>query len=215
MPDQDPRPPGPKQKRTLIESACSACRKRKSRCDGARPACGRCVTLHTECLYEAEEGESRWSALRRRNQILESERAETRELISYLQTRPEAEAREIFQRIRGGTYEDLFGVLRHVRQDESQQSSADDQRQQRPSSQSQLSNSPCSSFSEQQQRLPPIRAMFDVPDHHVPHPLTLASMSGNNNTAAQPEPTSAQSRSSRSRGSRSSSENYQFTFGGP
>ncbi|CAK3750757.1 Hypothetical predicted protein [Lecanosticta acicola] len=100
------RPPGAssaRPKRTLIESACSACRRRKSR------------NLRTDCHYEAEEGESRWSALRRRNQILEAERDHVRELMYLVQTRPEAEALEIFQRIRQTSYDDLFLLLRRLK----------------------------------------------------------------------------------------------------
>ncbi|GAB1730658.1 hypothetical protein NU195Hw_Modified_258t2 [Hortaea werneckii] len=110
-----PRSAG-KSKRTLIENACAACRRRKSRCDGHRPACSRCQTLQTSCEYEAEEGESRWSALRRRNKILETERAEMHELLTYLQSRPEVEAREIFNRIRSCGPEDVFNLLREIRE---------------------------------------------------------------------------------------------------
>lgn len=109
------RPPSGRPKRTLIESACSACRRRKSRCDGLRPSCSRCQNLRTECQYEAEEGESRWSALRRRNQLLEQERDHIRELLAFVQTRPEAEALDIFQRIRTSSYDDIFLLLRQVR----------------------------------------------------------------------------------------------------
>ncbi|KAM3425506.1 hypothetical protein BST61_g7453 [Cercospora zeina] len=109
------RPPSGRPKRTLIESACSACRRRKSRCDGLRPSCSRCQNLRTECQYEAEEGESRWSALRRRNQLLEQERDHIRELLAFVQTRPEPEALDIFQRIRTSSYDDIFLLLRQVR----------------------------------------------------------------------------------------------------
>ncbi|KAK9368339.1 fungal-specific transcription factor domain-containing protein [Lipomyces kononenkoae] len=32
--------------------ACVICRRRKLRCDGARPACGTCARLHHDCVYE-------------------------------------------------------------------------------------------------------------------------------------------------------------------
>ncbi|KAF2755031.1 hypothetical protein EJ05DRAFT_503342 [Pseudovirgaria hyperparasitica] len=38
-------------KRRRIALACSACRARKSRCDGARPKCGLCRDLGFECTY--------------------------------------------------------------------------------------------------------------------------------------------------------------------
>nr|POE56338.1 hypothetical protein CFP56_50882 [Quercus suber] len=100
--NNDPKRPG-RPKRTLIESACQQCRRRKSR------------ALRTECIYEAEEGESRWSVLRRRNQMLETERADVRELFDYLQTRPDVEAHDVFNRIRHGGYDEIFNVLQQLR----------------------------------------------------------------------------------------------------
>jgi hypothetical protein len=69
-----------------------------------RPVCSRCQTLHTECSYDTERGESRWSAIRRRNRVLEIERDEARELIAQIRSRPESEAQEIYRRIRAETY---------------------------------------------------------------------------------------------------------------
>ncbi len=42
----------PPQKRRRIALACSACRTRKSKCDGARPTCSTCQTLDFSCEYE-------------------------------------------------------------------------------------------------------------------------------------------------------------------
>ncbi|KAK5062910.1 hypothetical protein LTR84_004986 [Exophiala bonariae] len=39
-------------KRRRIGLACTSCRNRKSRCNGARPACSLCVELGFECFYE-------------------------------------------------------------------------------------------------------------------------------------------------------------------
>lgn len=80
-----------------------------------RPTCSRCQNLRTECQYEAEEGESRWSALRRRNQLLEAERDQLRELLAFVQMRPEPEALDIFARIRQTPYDDLFLLLRQIK----------------------------------------------------------------------------------------------------
>ncbi|KAK0951307.1 hypothetical protein LTS01_025304 [Friedmanniomyces endolithicus] len=78
------------------------------------PICSRCRTLRTDCIYEAEDSESRWSALRRRNHILVSERADVRELMAYVQSRPEPEACEIFARVRHNSYDDVFKLLRQL-----------------------------------------------------------------------------------------------------
>ncbi|KAF5235599.1 hypothetical protein FAUST_6967 [Fusarium austroamericanum] len=45
--------PAPKRRRVAL--ACSACRIRKSRCNGARPKCDTCEKLGFECLYEQQE----------------------------------------------------------------------------------------------------------------------------------------------------------------
>ncbi|TKA61908.1 hypothetical protein B0A55_12449, partial [Friedmanniomyces simplex] len=197
MPNQGPRPPGGRQKRTLIESACSACRRRKSRCDGERPSCSRCHTLRTECIYEAEEGESRWSALRRRNQILETERTEMRELITYLQTRPEPEAQEIFQRIRSGGPDDIFALLRQLRE-----GNASSPMQETPSQHRMELTQPEPSYSSnaRDQRLPPISTMFEVSGSYNRPSLTLPMMQ----SASGPQgPPSARSHSSHSQSSQS------------
>ncbi|OCT54128.1 C6 transcription factor [Cladophialophora carrionii] len=50
---QDPAtPPQPSYKRRRIALACTSCRNRKSRCNGARPACSLCVELGFECVYQ-------------------------------------------------------------------------------------------------------------------------------------------------------------------
>ncbi|KXL41907.1 hypothetical protein M433DRAFT_362901 [Acidomyces richmondensis BFW] len=200
-----PRPPrGPRPKRTLIESACSACRRRKSRCDGIRPACSRCQALRTDCAYEAEEGESRWSALRRRNQILETERAELRELLSYLQSRPEAEAQDIFARIRNATgQEDVFAILRDYRDADSTTTGVAAPRLV-PSLPHQMSSLSTGSNSSSgvgmaDQRLPPISSMFDVSGPPPPPP----SSTGRPSLPSNPSGSSVHSQQSGGRGSMS------------
>lgn len=41
----------PQSKRRRIALACDSCRARKTRCDGARPACNLCVAMDFECVY--------------------------------------------------------------------------------------------------------------------------------------------------------------------
>lgn len=75
--------------------------------------CSRCQALHTECGYDVEEGESRWSALRRRNRTLERERDEARDLIAQMQSRPEPEAQDIYHRLRTETHASDLGAFTH------------------------------------------------------------------------------------------------------
>ncbi|KZL71544.1 fungal specific transcription factor [Colletotrichum tofieldiae] len=54
----------PKPKRIKIDVACEACRRRKVKCDGARPACGNCskrTDLRNECTYSSEANEKSFS----------------------------------------------------------------------------------------------------------------------------------------------------------
>jgi hypothetical protein len=100
------QPAGPSRpKRTLIESACQACRRRKSKCNGARPVCSKCESLGSECLYETEEGESRWAALRRRNVQLERERELLGESLEWIRGCPDAEALTVLERVRATQFD--------------------------------------------------------------------------------------------------------------
>lgn len=76
-----------------------------------RPSCSRCKALHTDCEYNAEAGESRWSALRRKSNMLERERDEARELVAALHSRTESEAQDIYNRVRSSTFSDDMGAL--------------------------------------------------------------------------------------------------------
>jgi hypothetical protein len=51
-PLQDPTSPPPSYKRRRIALACTSCRNRKSRCNGAKPTCSLCVELGFECVYQ-------------------------------------------------------------------------------------------------------------------------------------------------------------------
>lgn len=106
-------PRGNKSRRTLIQSACTSCQKRKSRCDGRRPVCSRCQKLQVECIYNAEQGESRMSALRRKNSALERERDEAQDLITQIRSRPELEAQEVYRHIRENTHASDLGAFIH------------------------------------------------------------------------------------------------------
>jgi len=73
--------------------------------------------LKTPCVYEAQEGESRWSALRRRKKDVEGDRDDLTELITYMQGAPEEDALRIFHRIRANDFGDLLRLIRHARED--------------------------------------------------------------------------------------------------
>ncbi|KAH8104927.1 hypothetical protein DFH11DRAFT_1465401, partial [Phellopilus nigrolimitatus] len=45
---------GKRMTRGKIEVACDFCRKRKMRCDGARPSCRNCARKNEACIYTDE-----------------------------------------------------------------------------------------------------------------------------------------------------------------
>ncbi|KIX01785.1 uncharacterized protein Z518_09512 [Rhinocladiella mackenziei CBS 650.93] len=49
---QEQTTPPPSYKRRRIALACTSCRNRKSRCNGAKPSCSLCVELGFECVYQ-------------------------------------------------------------------------------------------------------------------------------------------------------------------
>ncbi|THX93153.1 hypothetical protein D6D08_02203 [Aureobasidium pullulans] len=79
---------GATKPKRIVKAACSACRKRKAKCDGKRPACTSCTTKRRSCQYAAEEGVSSQAVTRRRLrgygavlQLVRDAEPEERELI--------------------------------------------------------------------------------------------------------------------------------------
>ncbi|KAI8713027.1 Zn(2)-C6 fungal-type domain-containing protein [Fusarium sp. LHS14.1] len=52
------------------KTACWACRKRKAKCDGQRPACANCIKSTRECVYDTKMRDSNTRALQLANQEL-------------------------------------------------------------------------------------------------------------------------------------------------
>jgi hypothetical protein len=89
-----------KPKRTVTLGACVACRKRKSKCDGNRPVCTCCSQKDTDCVYELGPNEKPSQAMKRKNEEMQGELSNLRQLYDFLRLRPEHEAMEILRRIR-------------------------------------------------------------------------------------------------------------------
>jgi hypothetical protein len=106
--DEEAAPPPPqsrpllvqKPKRTVTLGACVACRKRKSKCDGVRPICTCCSQKDTDCVYELGPNEKPSQAMKRKNEEMQGELSNLRQLYDFLRLRPEGEAMEILRRIR-------------------------------------------------------------------------------------------------------------------
>ncbi|KAL8339053.1 hypothetical protein RB601_006007 [Gaeumannomyces tritici] len=121
-----PSSTGPSQKppgKNRADVACTPCRKRRSKCNGARPVCLRCAQSGLECEYEVPQAEAmkrKLDDLEEANKqlVLSEERLRQRasayeELIEILRTRPEHEVSPIVSRIRSG--EQAVSVVRLVK----------------------------------------------------------------------------------------------------
>lgn len=62
-----------------------------AQCDGNRPSCRRCVQRDLVCEYDVEAGASRSLSLRRKNEALQGEINQLRELLSRVDHAPEIE----------------------------------------------------------------------------------------------------------------------------
>ncbi|KAI3325344.1 putative C6 transcription factor [Xylariaceae sp. AK1471] len=115
--DPDPQPSRPRRSRAAILVACDPCRRLKSKCDGERPACRRCTNKSQECTYELpQDALSRSSARKEIVTQLQRENMELRQLFHDLSKRPEAEAYDIFQRLR--SVDDPIALAHSIRQAE-------------------------------------------------------------------------------------------------
>ncbi|KID72860.1 Zn(2)-C6 fungal-type DNA-binding domain protein, partial [Metarhizium brunneum ARSEF 3297] len=99
--------------------ACERCRRKKAKCDGERPACNRCVRNGTSCQYDADVGESRAAALKKKYSALEKEAGQLRKgvhqlqrLYGYICASSEDEAYKVFQHIRAGDNHNPIDALR-------------------------------------------------------------------------------------------------------
>lgn len=113
-PPSTPRQPGgaiPRRIATIV--ACENCRAKRTKCDGARPKCSRCVRLGTECEYDAGPDETRSLARKRKFDEMKTDLSDMQELYEYLRTRPLVEVAEVIRRIRSNV--DPCKVLRLVR----------------------------------------------------------------------------------------------------
>jgi hypothetical protein len=55
---RNPVPPAGSSKAKPTQIACTLCRRRKIKCDGGIPSCGRCKKLNSECMYHENRRKS-------------------------------------------------------------------------------------------------------------------------------------------------------------
>ncbi|KYK59620.1 pathway-specific nitrogen regulator [Drechmeria coniospora] len=90
------------RKRRCISTACIACRKRKSKCDGAHPSCAACASVYrTECIYDPTSDHRRKGVYRGKVDCLEARSSTLQVLVEAIINASEEDVSGIVQRIRG------------------------------------------------------------------------------------------------------------------
>lgn len=89
------------QKRRCVSTACIACRKRKSKCDGALPSCAACSSVYgTECTYDPNSDHRRKGVYREKIDSTKARNSTLQILIEAILNAAEDDVPEIVRRIR-------------------------------------------------------------------------------------------------------------------
>ncbi|KAG6031734.1 Nitrogen assimilation transcription factor nit-4 [Claviceps citrina] len=100
-------------KRRCISTACVACRKRKSKCDGALPSCAACASVYgTECLYDPKSDHRRKGVYREKADSMKAPSATLQVLIGAILNASEDHVSSIVNRIR--SCDDLDSVAQAI-----------------------------------------------------------------------------------------------------
>lgn len=88
-------------KRRCISTACIACRKRKSKCDGALPSCAACASVYgTECIYDPNSDHRRKGVYRDKVDSTKAKESTLQVLIDAIINSGEDEGARIVKKIR-------------------------------------------------------------------------------------------------------------------
>ncbi|SPQ23579.1 855aaf97-c8d4-4039-9beb-82a4d6245f35 [Thermothielavioides terrestris] len=89
------------QKRRCVSTACIACRKRKSKCDGAVPSCAACASVYgTECVYDPNSDHRRKGVYREKTDIMKAQSSTLQILIEAILNAAEEDVPAIVHKIR-------------------------------------------------------------------------------------------------------------------
>ncbi|CCC06897.1 hypothetical protein SMACR_00922 [Sordaria macrospora] len=112
------------QKRRCVSTACIACRRRKSKCDGAIPSCAACASVYgTECIYDPNSDHRRKGVYREKNDSMKAQSATLQILIEAILNASEEDVPDIVRRIR--TCDDLDAVAESIRRDKNMTATSD------------------------------------------------------------------------------------------
>ncbi|KAI0019500.1 fungal-specific transcription factor domain-containing protein [Xylariomycetidae sp. FL0641] len=89
------------QKRRCVSTACVACRRRKSKCDGALPSCAACASVYgTECVYDPNSDHRRKGVYKEKIDSMKARNSTLQILIEAILNADEDDVPEIVRRIR-------------------------------------------------------------------------------------------------------------------
>ncbi|MCJ1465432.1 Nitrogen assimilation transcription factor nit-4 [Pseudocyphellaria aurata] len=100
-------------KRRCVSTACIACRRRKSKCDGNLPSCAACSSVYgTECIYDPNSDHRRKGVYKKDIDNLKTRNSTLQTLIQAILNFPEQEVPSLIQQIR--TCESLDDVAESI-----------------------------------------------------------------------------------------------------
>ncbi|KAL8784142.1 MAG: hypothetical protein Q9195_009166 [Heterodermia aff. obscurata] len=100
-------------KRRCVSTACIACRRRKSKCDGNTPSCAACSSVYgTECVYDPNSDHRRKGVYKKDIDNLKTRNSTLQTLIQAILNYPEHEVPDLVKQIR--TCESLDDVAESI-----------------------------------------------------------------------------------------------------
>ncbi|KAI9830642.1 MAG: hypothetical protein M1819_005452 [Sarea resinae] len=100
-------------KRRCVSTACIACRRRKSKCDGNTPSCAACASVYgTECIYDPNSDHRRKGVYKKDIDNLKTRNSTLQILVQAILNYPEHEVFDLVRQIR--TCENLDGVAESI-----------------------------------------------------------------------------------------------------
>ncbi|KAJ2907356.1 nitrogen assimilation transcription factor nira [Zalerion maritima] len=114
------------QKRRCVSTACIACRKRKSKCDGAVPSCAACASVYgTECIYDPNSDHRRKGVYREKIDSMKARSSTLQILIEAILNASEDNLPNVVRKIR--TCDSLDAVAESIlKQEYSNEEQEDD-----------------------------------------------------------------------------------------